>query len=196
VRIKATFDSHKAITWLNSLQKSQIPYATALTLNGLALRAQKYVRANTAKVFTLRNKWTLGSIQVELATKHKPIAILGSRQEYMLQHETGGTFTPKGSKSFSIPLKDAKRNKNQIVPRSKWPVKLKGKKIRIIEGKKGKIMIELRKSSAPKLLWAFERKKTLKPKLNFIKTASAVAAKFSQIEFETAFRRAIAGARQ
>ncbi len=197
MQIKLTFDSHKLKTWLNDLELRQIPFAEASALNGIAFRVQSAVRANLPKKFTIRNSWTAKGIQVERATKSNRVAIIGTIDKFLARHEDGGTFKPMGSKSFSIPLEDIRRNKKGIVTRSKWPGRLKGKNIRIAESKRGngKIMLKYQRNAKPKLLWAFEKQIKIKPKLDFEKTANAIGEKFMATEFQEAFSKAIRTAR-
>lgn len=196
MQIQLKFDSHKFITWLNDFELRQLPYAQSSALNGTAYKIQRYQRANMEKKFTIRNNWTLKGVIVEKATKQNLQVQIAIRDKYTARHEEGGTFKTK-SKSWSIPLKDIKRNKRGIVTRAKWPARLKNKNIMIVKSKKGKgkIMLQRVRNNKPKLLWAFEPEIKLKPRLDFKKTAEAVANKFFESEFDAAFKRAIATGR-
>ncbi|MCB1176066.1 MAG: hypothetical protein KDK36_00685 [Leptospiraceae bacterium] len=195
--ITLEYDSRKLKHWLNSIETRQLPYAESVALNNIAFRVQRAVRANLRKKFTLRNNWTEKGIQVNKATKYSLYSTVGTRDEYLAKHEEGGIFRTKSGKSWSIPLKDIRRNKKGIVTKSKWPGRLRNKKNRVVESRrgKGKILLQMRKKQKPLLLYAFEKQIKIKPKLDFEKTAESIGSKYMQLEFQIAFDRAMRTAR-
>lgn len=195
--LRIDFDSHRFKTWLSDLEKKQIPYAISGALNGVAFRAQRAIRANLKKKYTLRNKYTEKSIRVEKAKKNNLQSIVGTEADYLLEHETGGIFKNKKSRNYSVP-QQVRRTKRGIVSKSKYPSRLKSKNIRLTNAKnrKGKILLQFQKGKKPIVLWAFEPQKKIKKTLFFQETAEKIGTKYMPIEFQKSFEYAMRTAKK
>lgn len=77
-------------------------------VNHMAFSTRKRAIANAQKTFTLRNRYTIGSIRVVMARRSNPAATVGSIQEYMAQQEFGDSVKSKG-----IHTKDARITKDE-----------------------------------------------------------------------------------
>lgn len=104
--------------------------ASAVTLNRLARGARALAKRRVEQTMTLRNKWTLGSIQSTNTPLGRPIGqqftLVGSRQEYMAKQHEGGRLkrtkegrrltTARGSREgdAAFPRKKLARGMNRI----------------------------------------------------------------------------------
>lgn len=76
--------------------------ATATALNRTAHAAELFARRNVKRQFTLRNRWTLGSISSTTTPLGRAIdqqfTMVGSKQSYLAKQEAGGELsrTPEG----------------------------------------------------------------------------------------------------
>lgn len=82
------------------------PFATRKTINNSAYKAQEIAKEHIRNTMTLRNVFTLQSIQVhpervELSVRHQ-MATIGSTVDYMEDQEFGGTKVKKGSEGVPI----------------------------------------------------------------------------------------------
>lgn len=105
--------------------EKQVPFATALALTRTAGQGQDRVREELPKHFTLRNKFTEGSIRFKRAEKRdwpNCKAIVGTISPYLEIQEEGGDKTADG-KAFAIP-KGIRRSDKTQVSRAKWPGKI------------------------------------------------------------------------
>lgn len=109
---------------MNSLGKDQLPFAVASTLSKVAVDAQHAVRRELPKRFTLRSNWTQRGILTTPAKKRdwpRITAVVGSRDEFLVQHETGGVFRPRRSKFHAIPTKRVQRKASGAVRKAQTP---------------------------------------------------------------------------
>lgn len=105
--------------------RKQLPFAVARALTMTAAQARDEVRADLSKSFTLRNKFTVGSIRYKRAEKRdwpNSYSVVGSISAYLSQHEEGGT-KQSGAKAGAIP-KGIRRSDRSLVSRTKWPGKI------------------------------------------------------------------------
>lgn len=111
-------DAHALKSFLTNLEMKQIPYATAVSLTRTAQEAQAAVKSGLSGKFIQRNKWTSGGIIFQRAEKSdwpNTHSIIGSRDEYMIKQEEGGSVAPK-NKRHAIPV-EARPSKTQLIPR-------------------------------------------------------------------------------
>jgi hypothetical protein len=73
-----------------------LPYATAVALTRTAKRAQTKIRRNLPRRFIIRKKWVGKGVQIKPATKKRHVAVIFSRDEFMVRQEEGGIKRPKG----------------------------------------------------------------------------------------------------
>lgn len=105
-------------TVLKNLFPEKYQQATAEALNALAKQANVMQAENIKASYTLRNKFTLGSLKIYTANPSKSIqdqnAVIGSTSPYMAIHDTGGEFKPA---QRAIPLPTlASRGNNPAKP--------------------------------------------------------------------------------
>lgn len=124
MEIRATVDVTEAVTGLNDLQKTHIPFALATSLTGCAREGQRAVQGNLGAKLTLRNSFTRQGI------RYKPADKRGMRIEadvhthtdtpkhpdYMDPQEEGGEkLTWGGHKFIAIPTKYAHQVGGKII---------------------------------------------------------------------------------
>jgi hypothetical protein len=113
-----TMDSHTLKSFLTILEQKQIPFAAAKALTVTAQEAQVVVRQGLTGKFILRNKWVNTGIIYQRAEKAdwpNTQAIIGSRDEFMIKQEEGGSVAPK-NRRHAIPVA-ARPSKNQLIPK-------------------------------------------------------------------------------
>ena len=130
---------------LRDLNARGIPYANREALNKAAFHARSLARLNVQQRMILRNKWTLGSIQVEKATGLRidtQHAIVGSLQKYMADQEFGGIKRSKRKQGVPIATRYASgEGESGSQPRKRLPTsrnRLKNIRLRHRQGGKGR----------------------------------------------------------
>lgn len=118
---------------LGELARRQLPFATAAALTDTALDARDRLRGTLDRYFTVRAKARMQrGISIQRAEKRhwpRPFALVGSRDEFMVPHVTGGTKRPqRGAKTVTIPAKWIKRTATGRIPKSIKPRQLREKK--------------------------------------------------------------------
>ena len=115
-------------TTLEQFSTRAIPAATRETVNEAAAVTMRISKNRIHKQFTIRNKWTEGSIRTQ-PTKAREItrqaAYVGSMQDYMSDQEFGSVKKRKGKEGVPIPTGFASGEGDAPRPRKKLP---KGKK--------------------------------------------------------------------
>ena len=98
---KMKYDAQDAIKKMNRLSMAAIPGAARDSLNNMARGAAQHARSKTIpKHFKTRNKWTKGSITPTPGKNYglipstktdisKMFSVMGSRQPYLLQQDSG-----------------------------------------------------------------------------------------------------------
>lgn len=105
-----------------------ISKAALRTTNEMVARTKQEAILNVKRKFTLRNKWTVGSIRAYFAKRLHDRGYVGSLQDYMATQEFGGMS------SRHIPTSSAAGQSMKQVPRTK--VVRKANRIRNIRLKK------------------------------------------------------------
>jgi hypothetical protein len=115
-----TFDAEK-----------QVRFAVARSLTQTAKEAQKNVLADIGATFTVRNNWAQPSnamgVKALPASKTDLSAAVATRADWLIPHETGEDKVPEG-RHLTIPSKNVRRTKRDIVARSQRPRALRGKR--------------------------------------------------------------------
>jgi hypothetical protein len=124
MQIKADFKEIKKLeNFLDKFNRTGIKYATRNTLNTLAFDVRKQAQGFIQDNFINRNKWTVNSVQVNMAKGFNIDNMqseVGSTQGYMEMQEVGGRAKPKTGKNLPIPTQSARiaNQKNRLVSRA------------------------------------------------------------------------------
>lgn len=198
----------------------QLPFAASRTVNGLALTAQKEIRADLPQHFTVRRRTFLeSSIRVKLGTKADPVAEVGVPQragsnidQSLALQEFGGEERPKRAKELAVPLSGARPTPQAITPPSKWPSRLKrafhiktagGQELVLqrVGGKKGRGRratfgpVEAGKDPGLRVMYLEEPSVTIRPRFHFLDTCLRVVRRDAQALFAKEWANAIRTAR-
>lgn len=93
---------------LRRLYEHAVPHAERQARNNLAFDMRASWQARMSNAFTLRNTFTKRSVLVEKATRHDPVAFVGSIAEFMPRQEFGAVDRKTGRHGLAIPT-DAAR---------------------------------------------------------------------------------------
>jgi hypothetical protein len=106
-----------------------LPFVTAKTLTELAKQGQAQVKSELPERFTIRNTWVARGIRIEPAQKRAwphVFSVIGTRDEFMVQHQTGEDKRPRRSDALAIPNVAEGGRPGEIVRRSgRIPKRLK-----------------------------------------------------------------------
>lgn len=87
---------------LKTFTKFALPIAQRTAMNNAAFATMSIAKSHVKRKMTNRNAWTVGSIQVDKATRQKDYATVGSTQDYMVDQELGGVKVAKGGGRLAI----------------------------------------------------------------------------------------------
>lgn len=122
--IKADFKEIRQLELdMTIFAKRGLPYATGSTLNRTAADARIEAQKNVKQQMTLRNRWTVGSIQYQKVRGldiNKQESATGSLQKYMLTQEDGGIERKSGKHGVAIPTGYSAGQEGQQ-PRTRLP---------------------------------------------------------------------------
>lgn len=124
MQIKADFKEIKKLeNFLDKFNRTGIKYATRNTLNTLAFDVRKQAQGFIQDNFINRNKWTVNSVQVNMAKGFNIDNMqseVGSTQGYMELQEVGGRAKPEKGKHLPIPTLTARiaRQNNRLRSRA------------------------------------------------------------------------------
>ncbi len=124
MQIKADFKEVKKLEdFLDKFNRTGVKYATRNTLNTLAFDVRKQAQGFIQDNFINRNKWTVNSVQVNMAKGlniNNMQSEVGSTQGYMELQEVGGRAKPEKGKRLPIPTQAARiaNQKNRLVSRA------------------------------------------------------------------------------
>lgn len=134
VLLSATFDSHAGITWLDSLQKKQLPYATSRAINDTSALAVEAVKAAAKDKFINRRDWYNKNLTYEASNKRdwpnikSKVGFLerkGSNNDWIIDQEFGLSKTPTaGKRSIARPA-DIRKSPTDILTPKLWPSRMK-----------------------------------------------------------------------
>lgn len=126
-----------------------LPAVYAATMTRLAVAGEGAQRRQLGKEFTIRNKWTTGSIKTWKAKPQKNAekinAVTGTLSPYLLTQEVGGTEVGKDGKPTKTTPSAASRGKNwsrPIMARFRWKaVKAAGDAVFILKPRSGNAVV-------------------------------------------------------
>lgn len=185
---------------LNAIAQKQIPFALSVAINETLAEAQKAVRQELPRRFTIRNKWVAKGIVIQRSTKQKAVGSIGSRDEFMALQEFGGQKRARGGR-IAIPTRALKsRTRAGIVRKRLRPRQiLKRKKVFVGETRKGTGAIFERKgtASASRLipLYFFIESARVRRRFGFERTVEKTVARRWEKNFGKALAKAIATAK-
>ena len=127
--ISLASDIKKVVKQLDSLQRKQVPYATALALNDVAFEARKAEQNAQRRYLDRPVRFTQTGFFVGKANKRKltaTIEIPANRWKY-IRHQVEGGASTRASGFHAIPLDKSIQNKYGGMPRNKSRTLLKRK---------------------------------------------------------------------
>lgn len=179
---------------LDGMAKKEVPFATALSLTWTAKDARDAVRARAKKAFTLRTGWVERGIQFRGARKDTLVAMVGTRDAFLVKQETGGVQRPLKSKRFALPA-GVRKNKQQRITPSKRPKRLlKLKKVFITQTRGGEAIAERRGRGGKqvRVLYLLRPRTKLEPTFRFERTVTQTVGRVLSKNFGLALGRALA----
>lgn len=109
--------------WIDSKVQRELPFATALSLTWTAKDAQEQVKDDLPDDFTIRRPWVAKGIRIKPARKSARLASIaakvGSVDDFMALHQTGGKKTGRGGR-VANPI-GARKAPSAVTPKSRWP---------------------------------------------------------------------------
>jgi len=189
-------------TKLDSLGRSQIPFATALALTKISKEIQGELRSGLDGKFKIRSSWLSRGITIIPARKSDwPYcqAEVGSRDKFMELQEFGGEKTALRH-SLSVPINARGPGQMGTLPPSRWPSRLLKKKGYFIKetksGNKALFGPDLSGDiGGIKMIYLFQRRVRVNARWNLRDVSSErVSSSWNRI-FGTALGQAIASSR-
>lgn len=93
---------------LRMINRRGLDFAAANATNEVLFKVRENALENIRATFTLRNKWTTGSLRVEKATLRTLEGRVGSAQHYLRVQESGGVSKPvQGQQAVPMPTPTA-----------------------------------------------------------------------------------------
>jgi len=187
---------------LNSIQKKQVPFATAQALNDTVFDVRKRIVERTySRAFDVKNRrFASQAFRVVKATKRKQWARLYDRlgRGNLALHAKGGTKRAKG-RHVAVPSSNVKRTASGKVSKAKRPraVIASGKAFKgKTRGGKPVIFAKPRgKRGQVKLLYTLVGSVPVKKQFNFYDVATSTARRAFRHHFSKRLARALATAR-
>jgi hypothetical protein len=109
----------------------QVPFAVAVALTRVAQDSRDEILGTLGEKFTLRNKRVRRGIQIQRAEKRDwpdSFALVGSRDEFMVKHETGeDKKAEKGASRVAVPTRAVTLTSSGKVPKRQKPRTIRGK---------------------------------------------------------------------
>ena len=98
-----------------------VRFATAIAITRATQSAQKAVRERMADVFTLRNKWSQGSVRITAARSDQPViqSEIFVKDAYLADQETGGTRSLRKDEAIPLPMlyEETRATLGKAIPR-------------------------------------------------------------------------------
>lgn len=201
IGIEIQTNANTVAAQLDEVGRKQIPFASALALTRTAQAGQAALRHDMPKHFTLRSTWVQRGIQVKSARKQDwpaQAAEVGTRDEFMVMHTTGGTKTPYRARALAIPGRTARtRTSTGRTKRSMQPRALLRKPNHFVfDGDNGDAFIAKRMGDGDlHVIWLLRRQVRIKRTWPFKQVATGAAQRAYDREFGAALARAMATAR-
>lgn len=191
--------------YLDKAARTQVPFASAVSLTRLAQAGQARYRSELPKKFTLRSTWTARGILIKPARRAdwpRQYSMVGSRDDYMAMQEEGGTKRPRKGPLLSFPgVRFARKLRGSTgrIPHSRRPKQLlaKPKKYYRTRLRSGVEAILLRRGSRndttrDRVVYIFGRDATIRPRADFRPTVAKRAQELYGPIFDRALRQALA----
>ena len=182
-RVRVDINSKQFERWLGDVAQKEVPFVTAVTLTRTAADGQQEVRRQLPGRFNLRNRRVSQGIRIAKATKRKPVAELGSIDDFMVLQETGGIRKPRTASRLAVPTDEIKRTASGRIPAAKRPSKLLTR--RNVFVRSGTIFQRTR--AGVKALFVLTPSARIEPRLGLRKTAEDVGNRRMFPNFVTAF---------
>lgn len=208
--VEIAFDQKGLARWLEDLASKQVPFVMSLAVNETAKDAQKTLREQLPKHFTVRSPRTRKGIRFERSHKKrwpKIEASVGSLDEYMGRQAKGGTKRAKSDR-MAVPSRKIRGpgGKRKTTP-AKWPNALIAKdkrkkvpKLSIRPGSAGSLLLYKRaggkRNQRFELLYVLVKKAKVPRRWPLEKTVEDVVAKRWSGNVLAAARRAMRTARR
>lgn len=178
--IRVEFDLPPYLRALNHLGKNQLPFAVASTLTAVAKVAQANVKRVLPRRFKLRSTWVQRGIRIKPARKSdwpRSYALVGSRDPYMVDQETGGQRRARRGKYRAIPAKRVQRKASGAVRRAQSPRSIIGKG-RGYFGDRAILLKDTRRTKhRAKTMYLLRRTVSIRPRFGFEDTVQQTAAR-------------------
>lgn len=214
MEVRITVDTREAESFFNDLQKQQIPFALAKTLNASMVDAQKAVRgAAYSSVFTVRNR-SLGKALTTIprghwASKHKPrVSMMNVKDAgtgfyagagFIIRQIKGAHKQPKGQ-HIAIPVigPGLKRLKGGSIGRTKKPRAMGDKLVKLpAKGKRSEGLYQ--RMRGDRLVKRYNLVQSARPnrkgRFRYFRTADKTLVKVMGGHWRTQMNRAMATAR-
>jgi len=200
--------------WLNTVQRKQLPFATAVALQNTAFDVRRKAVGDTfPSAFDSRNKnFATGVLIVEPSRtkgaarrrvdKRKLHAAVYARDhatDYLETHARGGIKRPIDGRNIAIPTQHIKRTKSGKVSAAKRPRAIVDKPNTFIRrgSRGGQILQKGRRKGAPlKTLYQLVPAATIPKRLSFYEDAAKVVQRRLVPNFRQSFDRAMRTARR
>jgi hypothetical protein len=193
---------------LNSVQRRQVPFATARALTWTAQEVQKAIQGEVPRVFNVTRKWWLKQqptgIKIKPATKAVPVALIYTDAYFAALQEDGGIKYPhKGAgllvPSARVPKYGRKSGGAAKVLAGKKILRRGGKAggdpiVTLPSGKRGIFRRRGKKRLPIELLYSFVDTAAIHPRLHFKALAAGVVNRSFASQFHKSLARALKGA--
>ncbi len=202
--IKVEADLRGFNAWAAAAVGRQVPYATKKALDSVAFEARDAVRAGLHPPrFEIRSTWVAKGITVVKARKEdypNATAVVGSRDEFMVQQETGGEKAPKYTGKLAIPtragqkLKEVRRTASGKIPKRGRPKPLIAAGKAFIDKATDEVRLRQESASGPGRappIFFLREKAHLKPRFEFRETVEGVVARRYGVIFREQLERAL-----
>lgn len=159
--------------WLGPEFAKQARFALASSLSKTAVGAKVRLQGTLPADFTIRSKWTAGSIRTTPATKSTLQATVGSTASYMALQATGGLKVGRTGKDVAVPVGARPTRQTKTTPAT-FPSRLLRKKkgfaviLPTDSGVQGVWVLKgNRKKPHLRLMWLLKKKVEIKPTWDF-----------------------------
>jgi hypothetical protein len=181
-----------------------VPFVLTRALNATIREAQQEMRDELPSTFTIRNRWASKGIRVNFASKARPVAEVGTVDEFMARQILGGTKRPDKVPDVAIPMVGrgkGRPKKTSLTRESRWPKALKRKRKAFYkEGAKGAkllmIPIVRGKSRRLSMVYVLVPEIKIRARWDIEKTLDRVAKAEWRDNVKIAWERALRSARK
>jgi hypothetical protein len=118
ITIKANVDEF--VAHLTDTSRTQVPFATSLTLNRCADESVNASKKSLPSKFIVRNNWISKGFRTTYASKTNLVTTISHLDPFMSLQEYGGRKDPLNANSVAVPI-GARPTPTALTPQSKWP---------------------------------------------------------------------------